>query len=154
MIEPGEPVAIFARASTSGATAPLLRSFWMGGFEGADHVNGAGIPLDMARSSGHLQRLDRDYAAAASLGLRSLRESVGWRLSEPAPGRFDLARVRRIAAAARRAEVQIVWSLMHYGTPPDLDLFDDRLIDRFAAFAAAVATEVQEADPGAVPILV
>jgi hypothetical protein len=28
---------------------------------------------------------------------------------------------------------------MHYGTPADVSLFDDELIDRFAAFAAAVA---------------
>lgn len=152
MTAPGDLVSLLARASEPAPSAPSLRSFWMGGFEGADHVNGAGLPLDMARSSGHLQRLERDYAAAASLGIRSVRESVGWRLAEREPGRFDLARVRRIAAAARRAEVQVVWTLMHYGMPDDLALLDDRLIDRFAAFAAAVAREVQQGDPEAVPV--
>jgi len=131
---------------------PLLRSFWMGGFEGADPFNRAGVPLDMAHASGHLQRLERDYAAAASLGLRTVRESVGWRLAEPAPGRYDLARTRRIARAARGAGVQVLWTLMHYGHPADLDLGDDGLIDRFAAFAAAVARAVHEEDPEAVPV--
>jgi UDP-galactopyranose mutase len=156
-----ESVPVPLRAALSRSILPVdavalpaspFRSFWMGGFEGADHVNGAGVALDMARSSGHLRRLERDYAAAASLGLRTLRESVGWRLTEPAPGRFELARLRRTAAAARDADVQIVWTLMHYGTPADLDLQDDRLIERFADYAAAVARELKDADPSAVPI--
>ena len=119
-----------------------FRSFWMGGFEGADHVNGHGVALDMAEASGHLARLDADYADAAAHGFRVLRESVGWRLCETHPGRFDFTRLRRMASAAARADVQLVWTLMHYGTPPDLDLHDDRLIDRFAAFAGAAAHQI------------
>lgn len=57
-------------------TAPL-RSFWMGGFEGADHLDPQGRPLDMVRAQGHLDRLDEDYARAAHAGLRSVRESIG-----------------------------------------------------------------------------
>ncbi len=118
------------------------RSFWMGGYEGADHVNGLGQALDMALSSGHLDRLDEDYANAARFELRSVRESVGWRLAETAPRRYDFSRVRRLAAAGRRHGVQIVWTLMHYGTPPDVDLHDDAMIERFAGFAAAAAREI------------
>ena len=117
----------------------LLRSFWIGGFEGADHVNGQGQPLDMAAANGHLERLDEDYATAAALGLHTVRESIGWRLAEPEPGRWELERALRMAQAARRQGVQILWSLMHYGMPPDLDLRDDAMIERFAAFAGAVA---------------
>ncbi|WP_157268518.1 FAD-dependent oxidoreductase [Azohydromonas aeria] len=116
-----------------------LRSFWIGGFEGADHVNSQGRPLDMVRANGHLQRLDEDYARCAALGLRSIRESLGWRLCETAPGAWDFSRARRMARCARRHGLQVLWSLMHYGTPPDVDLFDDGWIDRFAAFAAAAA---------------
>src|SRR4051812_16624393 len=114
-----------------------FRSFWMGGFEGADHLNGHASALDMARANGHLARLDEDYAAAAALGLRSVRESIGWRLAEAPVGRFDFARLRAMAQAARRQGVQVVWTLMHYGTPADVDLRDDRMIDRFARLAAA-----------------
>ena len=61
---------------------PAPSSFWMGGYEGADHVNGNGEALDLVAATGHDRRLDADYRAARRLGLRCLRESVGWRLTE------------------------------------------------------------------------
>ncbi len=115
-----------------------LRSFWIGGYEGADHVNGAGQALDMARATHHLQRIDEDYARAARLGLRTVRESVGWRLCEGPGGQLDLGRVLRIARAARHAGIQPLWTLMHYGVPVDLSLHDDALIERFARFCTQV----------------
>lgn len=118
---------------------PLLRSFWIGGFEGADHRDGRGVPLDMAAANGHHRQFDEDYAAAATLGLRCVRESIGWRLGEPAPRRYRFDRTLAMARSARRRGVQIWWTLMHYGTPHDLDLRDDAFIERFAAFAAAAA---------------
>lgn len=124
-------------APPAGATP--FRSFWMGGFEGADHLNGLQQPLDMAAANGHLQQLDEDYAAAAALGMRTVRESIGWRLCEPEAGRFDFSRVIRVAEAARRHGVQVLWTLMHYGTPPGVDLFDDGIIERLPAFAAEAA---------------
>ncbi|KQW43263.1 MULTISPECIES: hypothetical protein [unclassified Roseateles] len=120
-------------------SADALPSFWMGGFEGADHVNGVGEALDMVAATGHDRRLDADYRAARRLGLRCLRESIGWRLTERADGSFDLNRAVRMAEAARRQGVHILWTLMHYGVPPDLTLLDDALIPRFARFAGAVA---------------
>ncbi|HEY8881377.1 MAG TPA: hypothetical protein VIN03_27675 [Roseateles sp.] len=120
-------------------SAPLLRSFWMGGYEGADHVNGRGEHLDMVAATGHAERLDADYRAARRLGLLCVRESVGWRLCEKPDGSWDLSRPIRMALAAQRQGVQILWTLMHYGVPPDLTLLDDALVPRFARFAAEVA---------------
>ena len=118
----------------------------MAGFEGADHVNGLGRPLDMVAASGHDMRLDEDYAALARLDIRTVRESVGWRSSEPpSPARepraqrFDFSRPLRFADAGARHGVQILWTLMHYGTPPDVSLLDDAFCERFADFAAAAA---------------
>ena len=118
----------------------------MGGFEGADHVNSRGRALDMVAASGHDVRLDADYAALARLGIRSVRESVGWRLSErpaarvrPWSRRFDFSRSLRAADAAGVHGLQILWSLMHYGTPADVSLLDDAFCERFADFAAAAA---------------
>jgi beta-glucosidase/6-phospho-beta-glucosidase/beta-galactosidase len=119
--------------------ADALPSFWMGGYEGADHVNGAGEALDLVAATGHDRRLDADYRAARRLGLRCVRESIGWRLAERADGSFDLSRAVRMAEAAARQGVHILWTLMHYGVPPDLTLLDDALIPRFARFAAEVA---------------
>ncbi len=117
-------------------------SFWMGGFEGADHLNRQGVPLDMASACGHVRHLDGDYSRAVAHGVRVVRESIGWRLSEQSPGRFDFSRAEAMARTANRHGVQVVWTLMHYGTPPDVDLHDDRFIDRFAAFAAAAARAI------------
>jgi len=116
-----------------------FRSFWMGGYEGADHVNVDGLPLDMADCNAHLRRLDEDYANAAAHGLGCVRESIGWRLAERAPGQWDLARARRIAQCAESHGLQVIWTLMHYGAPTGLSLHDDAMIDRFAAYATAVA---------------
>jgi len=116
-----------------------LRSFWMGGFEGADHLNAAGEPLDMADATAHLDLLNGDYLRARTHGICSVRESLGWRLAETTPHRPDFTRACHIARTAQRHGVQVVWSFMHYGTPPDLSLHDDALIDRFASFAGAAA---------------
>lgn len=123
--------------------ASPFHSFWMGGYEGADHINGRGEALDLVRSTGHLARLDEDYRAAAALGLRTVRETIGWRLAEPRPGNYDLRRARRMAQSARAHGVQVLWTLMHYGTPGDVNLFDDAFIGRFADFAAAVAAALR-----------
>src|SRR5215203_3306937 len=107
-----------------------VRSFWMGGYEGADHVNADGRPLDMADCNAHMRHLDEDYANAAAHGLGCVRESIGWRLAERTPGQWDLARARRIAQRAERHGLQVIWTLMHYGAPTDLSLRDDAMIDR------------------------
>ncbi len=121
---------------------PLFRSFWMGGFEGADHRNRAGAALDMVRITGHDAVLEADFERCARIGLRTLRESIGWRLAEPRPGRYDFSRQRRMAAAARASGVQLSWTLMHYGMPDDLHVFHPEFVPRFAGFAAAVAHEL------------
>ena len=119
--------------------AGVFDSFWMGGYEGADHINGLGQALDMNLACGHVAQLESDHARTAALGIGSVRESIGWRLAEPEAGVFDLERARRTALSARRHGLQVIWTLMHYGTPPDVSLLDDRFIARFVAYALAVA---------------
>jgi hypothetical protein len=41
--------------------------------------------------------------------------------------------------AARGAGVEVIWDLGHYGWPEDLDIFRPRFVERFAAYARAVA---------------
>jgi len=132
----------------SGPSASPFRSFWMGGYEGADHVNGRGDALDMVRATGHDRFLAHDYRAARRLGLRCVRESVGWRLTERGPHEWDFSRAQRMARAARRDGLQVLWTLMHYGVPPDLTLLDDALIPRFARFAAEAARALRPLSPG------
>lgn len=120
-----------------------FRSFWMGGIEGADHINSHRMPLDMAASCGHRQHLDEDFRQLAARGIHTVRESVGWRLSEH-DGRFDFGPAVDIARAARAHGVQVLWTLMHYGTPADVSLLDDAFADRFARFAAQAAVMLGE----------
>ncbi len=119
----------------------------MGGFEGADHVNGQGLALDMHQLGGHWQQLDADHARAAAAGLHCVRESIGWRLSENRDGVIDLRRATRIAESAQRHGLQVLWTLMHYGLPDDLSLHDDRFIARLARFAAEVARVIGRHSP-------
>lgn len=127
----------------------LLPSFWMGGYEGADHINAAGEALDLVHATGHDARLDGDYRDARRLGLRAVRESIGWRLSERAGGgEWDLSRAVRMAQAAQRQGLQILWTLMHYGVPGDLTLLDPALVPRFARFAGEVARVLLPLCPG------
>lgn len=123
---------------------PLFNSFWMAGFEGADHVNGLGHALDMAESSGHIRHLARDHAAVAAFGMRSVRESVGWRLAQPrADDPFDFTRLHTLARSAREHGLQVLWTLMHYGTPAGVDVMAPDFADHFVRYAAAVARELR-----------
>ncbi|KQM75323.1 hypothetical protein ASE76_05020 [Xylophilus sp. Leaf220] len=124
----------------------------MGGFEGADHVNGFGIPLDINARNGHADRLSEDYRALGRFDMRTVRESIGWRLTTE---RGDAAWVRigehaRIAAAHG---VQVIWSLMHYGWPTGLDPFldPDAFVDAFGVHCRRVA-QVIGAAGGIAPV--
>ena len=66
-------------ASSDGTPAPF-HTFWQAGYEGADHVTHGGQPLDMNRATGHLERVREDYLLLRQFGIRSVRESIGWRL--------------------------------------------------------------------------
>jgi len=116
----------------------LFRSFWSGGFEGADHVNSRGVPLLVNQANAHWQQLDDDYARLVKLGIRTVRESIGWRafaLDEPA----SLARLTHHAEVARRHGVQVIWTLHHYGLPPEVDPFTADFAARFAAYCEKIA---------------
>ncbi len=121
----------------------LFRSFWMGGFEGADHLNSAGLPLDPAGATRHLRHAATDYERLARLGIRTVRESLGWRLTETSTG-FDFSRMRALTSAAQQHDIQILWTLHHYGLPAGVTYLDDRFIDRFVRYAAAAARQLRQ----------
>jgi beta-glucosidase/6-phospho-beta-glucosidase/beta-galactosidase len=124
-----------------------LRSFWLGGFESACHVNRRGERLDMVRATGHDARLDDDYAALRELEIGAAREGVRWRAIEPG-GKWDFDSLRATMTAARRHQVQVLWTLCHYGWPDDLELLSPAFIDRFARYCRAVARCLVEESDG------
>ncbi|KQP35852.1 glycosyltransferase [Pseudorhodoferax sp. Leaf274] len=135
-----------------GHQAPAFQSFWMGGYEGADHVNGHGLALDPNARNGHRHRLDEDYAALARCGLRTVRESIGWRLLAQR-GDAGLEALQSQARCAAAHGLQVVWTLMHYGWPAGLDPFadPDGFVAAFVRHARQVA-QVLEGVEGPRPV--
>ena len=113
-------------------------SFWQAGYEGADHINPQGERLSMNEINGHLARVREDYAELKRFNINTVRESVGWRLTETELG-YDFSSVAIRMQAAREQGIQISWTICHYGWPEDLSLFSPEFIPRFAAFCGALA---------------
>lgn len=113
-------------------------SFWQAGYEGADHINPAGLALSMNDLNQHQARAAEDYAALAPFSIRTVRESVGWRLCER-DGRYDFSTVAARMQAAEQQGIQLSWTICHYGWPAGVSLFDHDFVSRFAAFCGALA---------------
>jgi protoporphyrinogen oxidase/glycosyltransferase involved in cell wall biosynthesis len=113
-------------------------SFWQAGYEGADHVNHAGQPQDMNLVTGHLQRARADYALLSQFGIRTVRESIGWRLVER-NGQFDFSPLVARLEAARELGLQSCWTFCHYGWPDDVDIYSQDFVPRFVRFCQASA---------------
>jgi protoporphyrinogen oxidase/glycosyltransferase involved in cell wall biosynthesis len=118
--------------------APPFASFWQAGYEGADHVNHAGRALDLNDATGHLARARADYALLRRFGMRTVRESIGWRLVERG-GVFDFSILLGRLRAARELGLQICWTFCHYGWPDDVDVYGPDFVPRFARFCRAAA---------------
>ena len=119
----------------------------MAGYEGADHVNSAGCPLSMNEANQHWQQLDEDYALLGRFGIRSVRESIGWRVTEQ-QGDAGFERLRRHAELAEKHGIEVIWSVMHYGWPADIDLMSPAFVERFSVFSEKVARTLRSVSSG------
>ncbi|MDQ3260831.1 MAG: FAD-dependent oxidoreductase, partial [Pseudomonadota bacterium] len=86
----------------------------------------------------HNARAADDYQGLAEFGIRTIRESVGWRLAERNEN-FDFACVEGRARAAHELGIQVIWTLCHYGMPRDVDPFAPDFIERFSRYCRAAA---------------
>ncbi len=118
-------------------SATSFESFWMAGYEGADHVNGAGTPLSMNEANRHDSRAYEDYALLSEFGIRTVRESIGWRLVEQ-NGHFDFSSILSRLKAAKELGLQINWTFCHYGWPADIDPYSPLFVERFAHYCRRV----------------
>ncbi len=144
-ISPSEVSSARTRGSSGGSSAAadptLFRSFWMAGFGGI----GASRHSELAESA------RADYRRARYFGMHTVRESIDWRRTEQ-HGRFDFNQVATLCTAAEREGIQIVWTLVSNGFPPDVDPHDSRFVGRFARFAESAARELRRCCAG-VPII-
>ena len=138
-------------AERAPAPAPgLFRSFRQGGFECSTHRLRSGRRLDVIAAIGHDRFAAEDYRQLARHGIRTLRDGFRWHLIETAPGRYDWSSIRPMLAAAEATGAQVIWDLMHYGWPDDIDIWAPGFVERFAAFAGAAGRLMRETT-GAVP---
>ena len=115
----------------------LFRSFWQAGYEGADHINRLGQALDMNRVTRHDIHVKADYALLDQFGVRTVRESIGWRLVDTDHG-YDFSSVEPRARAAQELGLQVIWTLNHYGWPAGVDVLSPAFVERFARYCEAM----------------
>ena len=134
---------------------PPFRSFFMGGFECATHRLRDGRRLDVLASTAHDAHAADDYTQLAGLGIRTVREGFRWHRVERRVGRYDFSSVRPLVRAAAATRTQVIWDLLHFGWPDDVDPLGPAFVRRFARYARACATmlaDESDAVPWYVPV--
>ena len=127
----------------------LFRSFIQGGFECSTHRRAHDKRrIDVIAASQHDLHAAHDYRELARHDILTVRDGLRWHLIEQAPGRYDWSSLNRQRAAARDAGTEVIWDLLHYGWPDDVDVWQPSFVERFAAFAAAAARHIGPAAPG------
>jgi glycosyltransferase involved in cell wall biosynthesis len=133
----------------------LFRSFLQGGFECSTHrlrprqAEVQGKRLDMLQAINHDAHAEQDYRQLASFGIRTIRDGFRWHLIER-QGEFHWSSIRPMLKAAVATGTQVIWDLLHYGWPDDIDIWSPHFVDRFARFSGAAARIVRE-ESAAVP---
>ncbi|HEX6645317.1 MAG TPA: hypothetical protein VF037_11610 [Gemmatimonadales bacterium] len=129
-------------------TDPLpLRSFWIGGFESACHINRAGKRLDLATATHHDRNAELDYRLMAAEGILTAREAVPWYRADRA-GCLDFTCIDPLLSAAERHGIQILWTLCHWGWPDELDPLSPEFVGRMARYARASALHIASRSEG------
>jgi beta-glucosidase/6-phospho-beta-glucosidase/beta-galactosidase len=115
----------------------------MGGFEGACHINRSGRRLDLIAATQHDVQAAADYRLVRAVGMATVRDGVRWPSVEHG-GSYDVSSFVPMLQAALAEQVQVIWTLCHYGWPDDLDVFSAAWVDRFARYCGAVARVVAD----------
>jgi beta-glucosidase/6-phospho-beta-glucosidase/beta-galactosidase len=116
----------------------LFDSFFLAGFESACHINRAGLRLNMLQATQHDQQVFGDYELLRSFNIRTVRDGICWPLIERAGG-YDFSSVIPVIEAAKHHNIQVIWTVFHYGYPDDLDIFSPAFVNRFARYCTALA---------------
>jgi beta-glucosidase/6-phospho-beta-glucosidase/beta-galactosidase len=116
----------------------LFRSFWIAGFEGASHINLTGQRIDMLAITQHDKQAEADYRRLKRIGIETVRESIRWPLVDTGQ-RYDFSVLAPFLHAALQQDMQVIWTLCHYGVPDDVDIFSSAFVERFTQYARATA---------------
>ena len=111
-----------------------LKSFFMGGYECADHINRSGQRINLQKETLHDEKILEDYKALKAIGIKVVREGACWSEIEIAPYTFDFSRLLNFFEAAEALDIQIIWDLCHFGYPNDLSPTHPLFTSRFVAY--------------------
>ncbi len=111
----------------------------MAGFECSSHRRHDRRRLDILRATRHDELAESDYRAVKSIGMCTMRDGLRWHLIETTPFRYDWSSFLPMFHAARKTGVEVIWDLLHYGWPDDLDVFAPAFVTRFQSFVRAFA---------------
>jgi len=117
----------------------IFNTFFMGGFECADHVNRSGDRINLLKETQHDFRVVEDYEALAEIGIKTVREGICWSEVETSPGVFDFSEVYNRMQAAEEFGIQQIWDLIHFGYPDGIYPTHPHFCDRFTALCYAFA---------------
>lgn len=116
-----------------------FKTFFMGGFECADHINRQGKRVNLLKETQHDLRVEEDYRLLLDLNIKVIREGICWSAVERVPYIFDFSEVRNRLRIAEKLGIQVIWDLCHFGYPdgifPTHPLFTDRFMALCRAFA-------------------
>jgi beta-glucosidase/6-phospho-beta-glucosidase/beta-galactosidase len=132
-----------------------FQSFFMGGFECADHINRSGMRVNLLKETDHHQQVFLDYQLLKNVGITTVREGICWSEVEKIPYQYDFSEVKNRILVANQLGIQQLWDICHFGYPegmiPTHPLFADRFSKLCAAFARFHA-EYSNTDLFVVPI--
>lgn len=124
-----------------------FKSFWMGGYECSDQQNAFGNRVDLLTVTGHIKHLDADYEMLQAFNIKTVREGIRWSFVERTPYQYDWTVVRRMMRAAKKAGIQQIWDICHFGYPDDLSPLHPMFARRFAHVCRAFVNVFREENP-------
>jgi hypothetical protein len=135
--------AVLAEAPKAPAPS-LFSTYAMGGFECSTHRLKNGKRLDVIASIGHDIHAEADYRQLQDHGIRNVRDGIRWHLIEQSAGRYDFSSLTPMIEAANRTGTQVIWDVLHYGWPDDVDVWAPSFVDRFTRFVRAVGNHMRQ----------
>ncbi len=117
----------------------VFDSFFIGGFECADHINRDGDRINLLKETDHDSRTWEDYRLLREVGIKTAREGLCWSKVETAPFVYDFSEVENRYRAAAHHGIQQIWDLCHFGYPDGIYPTHPHFCARFVALCKAFA---------------
>lgn len=108
-----------------------FQTYFMGGFECADHINRSGNRINLLKETEHHLRVEEDYQLLLNMGISTVREGICWSVVEGKKNHYDFTEVLNRVKIAEKLGIQIIWDLIHFGYPDDLFPTHPKFSERF-----------------------